>query len=278
MVKRDGVAQEAGNALQEKAMTANIHSTAIVESNAQIGDNVVIGPYCIVGSEVVLGDNITLHDRVSVIGSTRLDEGVEVHANAVLGGTPQIASGTEPGQLIIGAKTVVREGGVIHVGSDKGLTSIGSRCYFMTGTHIGHDCVVGDRCVLANGASVGGHSKIGKDVMFGGHATCHQYTWVGEQAMIGGGAVLVGDLIPYGLASGNRAKLEGINIVGLKRRNFDGAVVRLIDTAVKAIFYGDGTFEQRLSSAKAQYSGSSELDVLFDFIGASRPRPLCKAK
>lgn len=258
-------------------MTARIHSTATVDSHAKIGNEVEIGPYCVVGSDAVLADNVILHDRVSVIGNTQLERSVEVHANAVLGGTPQIAGGTEPGQLIIGTNTVVREGVAIHVGSNKGLTSIGSECYFMTGTHIGHDCEIGDRCVLANGASVGGHSKIGKDVMFGGHATCHQYTWVGQNAMLAGGAVLVGDLIPYGLASGNRATLDGINIVGLKRKKFDVTIIRLIDTAVKAIFNGEGTFEQKVKSAQSQYGDRPELDLLFEFITSNRPRPLCKA-
>lgn len=258
-------------------MTARIHSTAIVDSSAEVGNKVVIGPFCVIGGEAKLGDNVILHDRVSVFGNTRLESSVEVHANAVLGGTPQIAGGTEAGQLIIGAKTVVREGVAIHVGSNRGVTSIGSECYFMTGTHIGHDCTIGDRCVLANGASAGGHSKIGDDVMFGGHATCHQYTWVGDHAMIAGGAVLVGDLIPYGLASGNRAKLDGINIVGLKRRKFDVDIIRLLDSVVKAIFKGTGTFEQRVKSAQSQYGDYPELDILFDFITANRPRPLCKA-
>ena len=257
-------------------MTARIHPTAIVDENASIGDDVVIGPYCIVGSNVVVGNNVTLHDRVSVIGNTTLNDGVEVHVNAVIGGIPQIASGTEPGQLIVGSRTVIREGVAIHVGSNNGLTSIGKECYFMTGTHIGHDCVIGDRCVLANGASIGGHSKVGKDVMFGGHATCHQYTWVGDHAMIAGGAVLVGDLIPYGLASGNRAVLDGVNFVGLKRRKFNRESIRLIDATVKAIFYGNGTFENRIVTASAKFNNRFEINLIFDFIRANRPRPLCK--
>lgn len=259
-------------------MTVRIHSTAIVDSKAQIGDEVVIGPYSVIGGNVVIGDNVVLHNHVTVIGNTKLGDGVEVHANAVLGGIPQIASGTEQGDLVIGTKTVLREGGVIHVGSNKGTTKIGSACYFMTGTHIGHDCVVEDHCVLANGASIGGHSVVGKNVMFGGHATCHQHTWIGENAMLAGGAVLVGDLIPYGLASGNRATLDGINMVGLKRRKFSRESIRLINKVVKTIFYGDGIFENRVNSSQTEYGEHRELQVLFEFIKADRPRPLCRAR
>jgi len=271
------VAKECGS-LQTEGMSADIHPTALVSDDADVGAGVSVGPFSIVEAGAVLGDKVTLHDRVTVKATTRLSEGVTVHSGAVLGGAPQIL-GMDPasiGTLTVGAGTIIRENVTFHAGSDGAESCVGVNCLFMANSHIGHDTRVGDRCVIANNVAIAGHCRIGDQVWFGGQSACHQQTWVGDHAMVGGGAALVGDLIPYGMAIGNQAKLEGLNLVGLKRRGFERVAINALRAAFKMIFLGEGDFDSRVAETETRFADSPDVMKMIAFIRTDRRRNLCQ--
>ncbi len=258
---------------------AQIHPTAIVHDGAEIGAGCQIGPFCEVGPLTELGEGCVLHARSSVIGATRLGRNCVLHSGAIVGGGPQ-SIGFEPdasSRLTIGEGCVFREFSSVHTGLPAfgGITRIGERCYFMQGAHAGHDCQFGDDCVLANSAVVGGHCVVGNRVWMGGTVAVHQFTEIGDNAFIGGGSILVGDVIPFGIVSGNRARLRGLNITGLKRRGFSREQIHRLRAVYRALFETDGDICARVAGAAAQFAGHEDAMSMIDFVGAKRKRPLC---
>jgi len=256
----------------------HIHPTAIVHSDAALGRDVVIGPYCIVGPEAVLGDGVRLLSHVMVEGATRIGQGTVVHAFACLGGAPQhLGYRGEKVQLIIGERNIIREHVTMHTGTpiDHGVTKVGSDGLFMVGCHVAHDCVVGDQVVMANNASLGGHVRVGDFVFVGGLVGVHQHTRVGRYAFIGASAMVTKDVIPFGSVWGNHAHLEGLNLVGLKRRGFSREVINELRAAYRLLFADEGTFQERIEDAARDHGGSAEVMDLIDFIRADASRPLC---
>jgi UDP-N-acetylglucosamine acyltransferase len=257
-----------------------IHPTAIVEDGAQIGQRVEIGAYCHIGGNVSLGDDCRIHPHAIVMGDTSLDNTCAVHSHAVLGGQAQVLGdlGDGPQKLEIGPRGVFREHVTVHTGVPKsgGLTRIGSDCFMMVGSHIGHDGKFGDNVVIANAVAIAGHVTAGDHVWFGGAAAVHQNVRIGRNAFIGGGAILVEDVIPFGSVIGNRAKLAGLNVVGLKRRGFTKADIQQIRRAYKAVFEADKTFAENLSAAATEFADQPLAMEVIDFIGASGSRTLCK--
>ena len=258
-----------------------IHPTALVAPGAEIADDVEIGPFCIVGAEVRLAAGVVLRSHVVVEGQTEVGEACEVWPFAMLGGPPQ-HSGHKPGdpsRLVIGARNLIREHVTMHGGSafGRGVTTVGDDNQFYVGAHVGHDCIVGDHVTMTNQATLGGHVKLGDYVIMGGLSAVQQRGRVGRYAFIGGMAGVVSDVIPYGMAWGNHAALEGLNLVGLKRRGFGREAINRLRAAQKSIFEGDGIFKERVEAAAADYADFPEVMEIVDFIRAEPARPLALA-
>lgn len=259
-------------------MGVDVHPTAIVADGAELAEGVSIGPYCVIGGRVKLGPGTRLLSHVVVEGRTELGAGNTVHAFAVLGGAPQhTAYRGEDTRLVIGDNNVIREHATMNLGTVKGggVTRVGSNGLFMIESHVGHDCVVGDNVILIKQATLGGHCQIGDFVIVGGLAAVHQFTRVGRHAMIGGLAAVVKDVIPYGSVWGNHAHLEGLNLVGLKRRGFSRETINTLRAAYRLLFADEGTFQERIDDTIETYAGSPEVMEIIEFIRADASRPLC---
>jgi UDP-N-acetylglucosamine acyltransferase len=255
-----------------------IHPTAIVAKGAQLHETVAIGPYCVIGEAVTLGRNVRLTSHVVVEGVTDVGDDCEIHAFANIGGPPQhLAHKGEPTQLKIGPRNIIREHVTMHTGtaSGRGVTTVGSDGLHMVGSHIAHDCIVGDHVVLAKGATLGGHVEMGDYVFMGGLAAIHQFSRVGRYAFIGGLAAVTKDVIPYGSVWGNHAHLEGLNLVGLKRRGFPRETISAMRGAYRLLMADEGTFQERLEDTAQTFGEVAEVMEIVNFIRADANRPLC---
>lgn len=255
-----------------------IHPRAIVEDGARIGEGVEIGPFVHVGPNVTLGDRVRLHPHAVVLGHTTVGEETEVMPFAVLGTPPQhLAYKGEVTTLTVGARNQIREHVTIHPGTVQGggRTVVGNDCLFMVGSHVAHDCIIGDRVIMANNATLGGHIIIGDGVFVSGLVAIHQYTRIGNYSFIGGGAILTGDVIPYGSVFGNRAKLEGLNIVGMKRRGMERQTIHALRAAYRMLFAPEGTLQERIDDCAATYGEVPEVMEIVDFMRSAKDRALC---
>lgn len=253
-------------------MATNIHPSAIVESGAKLGDGVQIGPFCVVGPNVELGDGVRLVSHVVVAGRTRIGEGTTIYPFASLGHPPQdLKFKGESSELIVGARCQIRENVTMNPGTEGGgmITRIGDDCLFMAGAHVAHDCVVGDRVILAAHATLGGHVTIGDYAILGGLCAVHQFVRIGAHAMVGGMSGVENDVIPFGLVMGERARLAGLNLVGLERRGFPRESIQALRTAYRALFGGAGTFQDRLGAVEQEHGGD---DLVRDVIAFIRGR------
>ncbi|MCI4646322.1 MAG: acyl-ACP--UDP-N-acetylglucosamine O-acyltransferase [Hyphomonadaceae bacterium] len=256
-----------------------IHPSSVIHEGAEIGEGVEIGPFCEVGPQVVLGARVRLHGRVTIMGETILGEDCEVFPGAVLGCRGQsLGAKDEPGTgLVVGPRTVFREFSSVHAGLVHGrkITRIGSDCYFMTYAHAGHDCQIGNHCVFANAAEIGGHCLVGDHVWMGGVVAIHQFSEIGDHAFVAGGAIVVSDVIPFGIVAGNRAQLTGLNVKGMTRRGFSREDIRIIRRAYKMLFEGEGAFADRLEATVQAFQGAPHVTQVLDFIRKDRSRALC---
>lgn len=259
-------------------MSIDVHPSSIVAPGAQLADGVSIGPFCTVGANVRLGANTRLVSHVVVDGHTELGADNTVYPFAMLGGPPQhTAYKGEPTRLEIGDRNLIREHATMNTGTvlGGGVTKVGSDGLYMIESHVGHDCSVGDFVILTKQATLGGHCEVGDYVIVGGLAAVHQRTRVGRHAMIGGLAAVVKDVIPYGSVWGNHAHLEGLNLLGLKRRGFSRETINTMRAAYRLLFADEGTFQERLDDTIETYSFSPEVMEIIDFIRADASRPLC---
>ncbi len=218
---------------------AFVHPMAVVEDGAKIGPGTYVGPFCTVGPEVVLNDNVRLQSHVSVSGRTMIGDGTTVGPHTALGDLPQNKShGGGTTTLRIGKNCVIRENVTIHVGTDnaRGETVLGDNCYIMGLVHIGHDCLVGNSVTMASFSALAGHCEVEDYVIVSGMTAVHQFVRVGHHAFLSGFSAVVGDVIPYGMAIGNRAKLRGLNIVGMKRSGMKRSDIGELRKAVKMLF------------------------------------------
>src|SRR5215472_499885 len=258
-------------------MTA-IDLTARVEDGAVIGDGAIIGPYCIIGAHAVIGANCRLISHVQVMGHTTIGAGCTISPFVVLGGAPQdLSYRGEPTRLEIGAGCTMREGVTMNVGTIKGggLTRVGERGFFMNNSHVGHDCFVGNDAIFATSATLGGHCEIGDFVYTGGLSAVHQFTRIGPQVMVGGVCGVRNDVIPFGLVNGQYAALEGLNIIGMKRRKFTRERLATVRAFYQKLFYGPGTFAERLESVQGMASDDPAIGEILAFIRDGKHRPLC---
>ena len=259
-------------------MGAEIHPTAIVAEGAELADGVSIGPFCVVGEHARIGAGTRLASHVVIEGRTELGAQNTVGAFAVLGGPPQhLAYAGEDTQLVVGDHNVIREHATMNIGTIRGggVTRVGSHGYYMIESHVGHDCQVGDHVVLTKQATLGGHCLIGDHVIVGGLAAVHQFTRVGRHAMIGGLAAVVKDVIPYGSVWGNHAHLEGLNLVGLKRRGFTRESINTLRAAYRLLFADEGTLQERIADTEETYGTTPEVMEILEFIRADASRPIC---
>ncbi len=256
-----------------------IHSTAIVDPKAQIDPTVEIGPFCLVGPGVTLGAGVKLLSHVVVEGRTEVGEDTVVGAFASLGGAPQhLGYRGEETSLIIGPRNSIREHVTMNTGTQAGggVTRVGSDGLFMVASHVAHDCIVGDNVVFANNATLAGHVSVGDYVFMGGLCAVHQFSRIGRYAFIGGGAILTRDVIPYGSVWGNHAHLEGLNLVGLKRRGFSREAINDLRSAWRLLFAPEGSFQERLDDVARVFTNSAEVSEIVEFIRADANRPLCQ--
>lgn len=257
---------------------SRIHASAIIDAAARLADDVEVGPWCVVGPNVELRAGVRLLSHAVVQQDTTVGERTIIHPFAVIGGDPQHNGYKgEPVRLEIGADNVIREHCSFNRGTPQGtgVTRVGSNGLFMTGAHIGHDSVVGDNVVMANNATLGGHARIGDRVFLGGLCAVHQNGRVGQGAIIGGLAAVTRDVIPYGSAWGNHARLHGLNLVGLKRKGYGKDQVRRLLAAFRDLFEGQGVFAERLDRVEAAYADLPEIMEITAFIREGGKRPLC---
>jgi UDP-N-acetylglucosamine acyltransferase len=257
---------------------SKLHPTAIIHDGAKLGADVEIGPYSIVGAHVTLGDGVRLESHVVIEGETEIGESCVVHPFANLGGPPQhSAHKGELTRLVIGARNIIREHVTMHTGtvSGRGVTMVGSDSLFMAGSHVAHDCIVGNNVIMANAATLGGHVHMADYVFMGGLAAAHQFSRIGRYSFIGGLAAVTKDVIPFGSVWGNHAHLEGLNLVGLRRRGFSRETVNQLRAAYRLLFADEGTFQERLADVAESYAGSPEVMEIVSFIQADANRPLC---
>jgi UDP-N-acetylglucosamine acyltransferase len=254
-----------------------IHPTAIVDKAAVIGADVLVGPFCVIGPDVVIGDGCELISHVVIDGHTTLGAGCKVHPFVVLGHPPQdLKYKGEPSRLTIGANCILREHVTMNTGTPRGglHTRVGANGFFMTASHVGHDCIVGDNVTLVNNVMLAGHCEIGDNVIMGGGAALHQFTRVGHNAFIGGLAGVEHDVIPYGMALGNRAYLGGLNIIGLKRRGALRADIHALRAAFRTLFSDEGTVQAQLDAVEQAHGGSGIVQEVLAFIRAGGKRSL----
>jgi len=261
-----------------------VHPTAIVEDGAKLGAGVEIGPYCGVGRDVTLGEGVRLFAHAVISGKTRIGAGTIIHSHAVIGGEAQIYNNDAPNaQLEIGSGCTFREAVTINLGSAKGrgITKIGNDCFFMAGSHVGHDCHVGNSVTLANGAMLGGHFDVGDGVIMGGLAAAQQFGRVGRYAFISGLSGISTDVIPYGIAIGLHVRLGGLNLIGLRRRKVPRPNIHALRAAYRAIFLeGKNSIQDnaRAVQAAGTWNDVSEVQEVIDFILADAKRPITPAR
>jgi UDP-N-acetylglucosamine acyltransferase len=257
---------------------SKIDSTARVEDGAVIGEGTVIGPYCMIGPNVVIGANCRLISHVQIMGHTTIGRDNVISPFAVLGGAPQdLSYRGEPTRLEVGSGCTIREGVTMNVGTIKGggLTRVGDAGFFMNNAHVGHDCVVGNGVIFATSATLGGHCEIGDFVYIGGLSAVHQFTRIGPQVMVGGVCGVRGDVIPYGLVNGQYAALEGLNIIGMRRRKFTRERLAVIRGFYQKLFHGPGVFAERLSAVRALAGDDPAIAEILAFIDGGKHRALC---
>lgn len=254
---------------------AFIHPSAVVEPGARIGAGAHIGPLCYVGGDAAIGAGSRLVGHVTVMGATTLGENCVVYPQAVLGGPPQnVKHRGGRTTLTIGNNCTIREGVTMHCGTDssRGATTVGDNGMFLAQVHIAHDCVIGDNVIMANLASLGGHCEIGDNVNIGGMSGVHQFVRIGHHAFLAAGAMVVGDVIPYAIAWGNRARLRGLNVVGMKRSGMPRTEIMALRRAYLAIFDRSRPVPENIEIARVEFAGVPAAMDMIDFIAASGKR------
>lgn len=247
---------------------SRVHPSAIIEEGAQLGEGCVIGPFCVVGPQVVLGDRVELKSHVVVTGNTRIGEDTVIFPFAVIGEVPQdLKFQGEDSQLVIGARNRIREHVTMNPGTKGGggITRIGEDGLFMAGCHIAHDANVGDRVIVVNNAAVAGHCVLEDDVIIGGLSGIHQWVRVGRGAIIGALTMVTNDVIPYGLVQAPRGELDGLNLVGLKRRGVPRADITALRAAFQMLAQGEGTFKDRARKL-GEETESAYVREIVDFV------------
>jgi len=260
--------------------SAQVHPSAVIEDGAVIGPDCRIGPFAVVGPEVTLGRGVVLKSHAVVTGWTEIGDDCEIFPFATVGEVPQdLKFKGERTRLIVGQRTRIREGATLNTGTEGGggVTRVGDDCLIMTGAHVGHDAQVGNRVILVNQVAIAGHCVLGDDVIVGGLSGVHQWVRVGKGAIIGAVTMVTNDVMPYGLVQAPRGELEGLNLVGLKRRGVDRSEITALRAAYQMLAQGDGTFLDRARKLAAE-TESTHVREITDFILGATDRSFLTPK
>ncbi len=245
-----------------------VHPSAIVEPGAQIDPTAKVGPFCVIGPDVVLGPDVELRSHVVVTGNTVIGEGTVIFPFSVIGEIPQdLKYQGEESRLEIGRRNRIREHVTMNGGTQGGggVTRIGDDGLFMAGCHIAHDAQIGDRVIVVNSAAVAGHCVLEDDVIVGGLSGIHQFVRIGRGAIIGAVTMVTNDVIPYGLVQAPRGELDGLNLVGLKRRGVNRSDITALRAAFQMLAQGEGTFHDRAERLGAE-TESDYVREIVDFV------------
>jgi UDP-N-acetylglucosamine acyltransferase len=260
--------------------TAIIHPSAVIEDGATIGADCMVGPFAYVGGEVTLGAGVTIKSHAVVTGWTEIGDESTVFPFACVGEVPQdLKFKGERTRLIVGARCRIREGATLNTGTEGGggVTRVGDDCLVMTGAHVGHDAQIGNRVILVNHVAIAGHCVLGDDVIVGGLSGVHQWVRIGQGAIIGAVTMVTNDVIPYGLVQAPRGELDGLNLVGLKRRGVDRAGITALRAAYQTLAQEDGAFLDRARKL-AEESDNALVREITDFILADSDRSFLTPK
>ena len=254
-----------------------IHNTAIIDSKAKISSGVSIGAFTVIGPNVEIGENTIIQSHVSIIGNTKVGKNNKIYPFASIGNDPQdLKFNGEVTKLEIGDNNKFREYVTVNPGTKGGggLTKIGNNCLFMVSSHIAHDCLVEDNVILANNVPLGGHAHIEENVIIGGNSAVQQFTRVGKSSMIGGMCGVVRDIIPYAMVHGNRSILQGLNLIGLRRKNIPNKEILVLTEAYKEIFK-DENLTTNLKNLKEEFRKNDLVNDVVKFLEKDKKRPIC---
>jgi UDP-N-acetylglucosamine acyltransferase len=254
-----------------------IHKTSVIDKKAKISKNVKIGPFCYVGPNVNLSENVELISNVHIEGHTSIGENTKIFPFASIGTQPQdLKFKNEKNSLVIGKTNIIREYVTINPGTEGGgsETKIGNNCLFMISSHIAHDCKVGNDVIIANNVPLGGHVTIEDSVVIGGNSAVQQFTRIGRLAMIGGMTGVLKDVTPFGLSIGNRNYLQGLNLIGLRRKKYENKKIMDLDKAYKEIFATKNLYEN-LNNINGAYKDNELVSEVIKFIERDKKRPIC---
>jgi UDP-N-acetylglucosamine acyltransferase len=253
-----------------------IHPTAIVDKKCKIGNNVQIGPYSVIGPNVEIGNNTIIQSHVNISGNTIIGNGNKIYPFVSINDPQDLKYNGESTNLFIGDNNKIREYVTINPGtaSGGGKTTIGNNCLFMIASHIGHDCQVGNNVIIANNVPLGGHVIIEDNVIIGGNSAVQQFTRIGKMAMIGGMTGVLHDVIPYGLSTGNRNSLQGLNLIGLRRAKFENKDILGLSEVYKEIF-ATKNLTENISKLNNSHQDNQLVKNVIDFITKDKKRSIC---
>jgi len=254
-----------------------IHKTAIIDPKAKIASNVNIGAFSVIGPNVEIGENSIVQSHVSILGNTKIGKNNKIYPFASIGNDPQdLKFKGEQTYLEIGNNNKIREYVTINPGTKGGggLTKVGNNCLFMVSSHIAHDCIVEDNVILANNVPLGGHAHIEENVIIGGNSAVQQFTRVGKLAMIGGMCGVVRDVIPYAIVHGNRSVLQGLNLIGLRRKNIPNKEILVLSDAYNEIFKNEHLTEN-LKNLNQEFKKNELVNDVVKFLEKDKKRPIC---
>ena len=253
-----------------------IHKTAIIDSKAIIGSNVEIGAYCVIGPNVEIGENTIIHSHVNISVSAKIGKGNKIYPFVSINDPQDLKYNGEPTNLVIGDNNKIREYVTINPGTvgGGGKTIIGNNCLFMISSHIAHDCKVGNNVIIANNVPLGGHAIIEDNVVIGGNSAVQQFTRIGKMAMIGGMTGVLHDVIPYGLSTGNRNSLQGLNLIGLRRAKIENKDILGLSEAYKYIF-ATKNINENISKLNGNFYENPLVKNVIDFILKDKKRSIC---
>ena len=254
-----------------------IHNSSEVDSKAKVSEKVKIGPFCYIGPNVQLDESVELVSNVHIEGNTKIGKGTKIFPFASIGTQPQdLKFKGEKNFLEIGQNNLIREYVTINPGTEGGgsKTIIGDNCLFMISSHIAHDCKIGNDVIIANNVPLGGHVTIEDSVVIGGNSAVQQFTRIGRLAMIGGMTGVLKDVIPFGLSIGNRNFLQGLNLIGLRRKKYENQKIMELDKAYKEIFSSKNLHEN-LSKINGEYKDNKLVSEVIAFIEKDKKRPIC---
>ena len=254
-----------------------IHKSSVIDPKAKISKNVKIGPFCFIGPEVEHGENVELISNVHLEGNTKIGNGTRIFPFASIGTQPQdLKYKNEKNSIIVGDNNIIREYVTINPGTEGGgsQTIIGNNCLLMISSHVAHDCKIGNNVIIANNVPLGGHVTIEDSVVIGGNSAVQQFTRIGRLAMIGGMTGVLKDVIPFGLSVGNRNYLQGLNLIGLRRKKYENKKIMDLDKAYKEIF-STKNLHENLSKINGEFKDNELVNEVIAFIEKDKKRPIC---